>query len=223
MKISRRSSLIILLLLLIALLGIQLRAIILTTFILPIAAMFWLFWRLLITVDQPVYWGFLIFSAVVYAFIRLTKGPHVYNQTHQPDPNTALETMSYWRTSMLVTRDEIEGPNILKSNLGKMLASLYAVQQPETPPYAIYSALKQHQIHLPKRAYDFLFPQEASGSWRSFQKILHFVLQAPKKWIRKKTGRDVAEYFQAIDEVVNLMESLMEIKEDDNHSNANNH
>ena len=97
---------------------------------------------------------------------------------------------------------------------------MYTSRQPETPHWEVYEALRLRQIPLPENIYAFLFPDKPLGGRPSFRQVLHTIRSAPKKWARRWTDRDVAAYYRSIEEVVNFMESSMEITHDDEHLNT---
>jgi hypothetical protein len=215
MKITRRTSLIIILLGLSLLLGILFHSFILDNLIKPVAVLFWVFRRILLSVDQKVYWGVLIFSALVAAFIRLPRSSPAQESAPSPDPNATLNEINSWRTSIWLTSNEIDKFNVLRQNLGWMLASLYASDQPGKVLWEIYDALKQQSIPIPKPIYDFLFPARPSRGKRSIRQVLQNIRRTPEKWVRRWTGREKAEYYRSIDAVLTFMESLKETKNDD--------
>ena len=104
-----------------------------------------------------------------------------------------------------------------------LLTSMYFSQQHAAAHFEIKEALEQHQIPLPEHVYAFLFSKEPEESrqtffqnpLRYFKQIAHSIRLAARKKIRKWTGREVAEYYQAIDEVLSLMETTLEIKYED--------
>lgn len=223
MKLPRRTSLIVLLLGFSLLLGVLFRSFILDNFVRPVALVFWLIWRILLSVNQQIYWGLLIASALVYTFFRLAQGLVDIKPTPPSDSNLTLYNVDYWRTSIQLTADKNEKVNILKQNLGEMLTAMYTSRQSEAPHWEVYEALRQRQIPLPDHIYAFLFPAKPLGGRRSFQQVLQTIWQALRKWARRWKGRDVAEYYQSIEEVLTFMESSMEIKHDDKHFDTYNH
>ena len=223
MKITRRISLMIILLVFLPLLGILFHSFILDNIIKPVALVLWVFRRILLSVDQKLYWGLLIFSALVVVFFRLIQLSFDEEPPQPPGSNTTLRKIISWRTSIWLTGNEIEKFNILKQDLGWTLASLYASHQPGKAQWEIYEALKQQQIPLPTSIYDFLFPGEPSGGKRSFRQILQTIRYAPGKWACRRTGRDLAEYYQSIESIITFMESLKETKHDDRHFDASIH
>jgi hypothetical protein len=228
MKISRRTTLIFLLLALLLFLGILFRSFILEDFVKPVALMFWFMWRVLLSVDQNIYWALLILLAFFYTFLRLNRWTNAIEQavverTPPADSNTTLENVNYWRTSILFSKDEVAKSNFLKRDLVRMLVMMYASKQPGTANLEIYDALSLHKIPLPEYIYSFLFPAAPSGTRRTLKQIMQTIWQLPGKWMRRWTGRDVAEYYQSIEEVLIFMESSMEIKHDDEKFTPHHH
>lgn len=100
MNISRRTIVIVLLLVLIFLLGILARSFILDNVVKPIALVLWVIWRVLQSVDQKYYWILLILSAVFYLLYRLSRETVAINQSRPSGFNATLETVRYWRNSI---------------------------------------------------------------------------------------------------------------------------
>ncbi len=223
MKITRRTSLIIILLGLSLLLGILFHSFILDNIIKPVAVLLWVFRRILLSVNQEIYWGVLIFLALVIAFVRWPRSAPAQESPHLSDSNATLIEINSWRTSIWMTSNEIDKFNILKQNLGWTLASLYASNQPGKALWEIYEALKQQQISLPPPIYDFLFRGQPAGRKRSFRQMIQMIRRAPGKWISRWTGRDQAGYYRSIEAVLTFMESLEETNHDDRHFDTSFH
>jgi hypothetical protein len=223
MKITRRISLMIILLGLSLLLGILFHSFVLDNIIKPVALVLWVFRRILLSVDQKLYWGLLIFSAMAVVFFRLTRSFSTEEPPSPPGSNATLMEIDSWRTSIYLTGEENEKFNILKQELGWMLVSLYALHQPEKAQWEIYEAIKQQQIPLPTHIYDFLFPGEPSGGKQSFRQILQIIRRTPEKWARRWTGRDKAEYYQSIESMITFMESFKDTKHEDRHFDTSLH
>lgn len=224
MKISRRTVLIIAFSLgLFLLVGISFPSFVQDNFITPIALVLWLCLRILRSVDQQVYWIALIFSVVMVALIRLYRwalGMDTLKQTQSLAPNAALEQIRNWRTSIRLTDFKIDRSNTLAHNLATTLADVYASKQLHVTPYEIYSALEQREMPLPEPIYTLLFPAHSSGAKRSIKQLLRSLRDIPRQQIRRWTGREKAEYYQLLDQVLQLMESIMENEHDDKHLDA---
>ena len=205
------------------LLGILFRSFILENIIKPVGLVLWVFRRILLSVNQKIYWGLLIISAVIVAFFRLNKSSPDEMPPLPSDSNATLDEIDSWRTSIWLTGNEIEKFNTLKQNLGWTLASLFASYQPGKAQWEIYEAIKQKQISLPIPIYDFLYPGEPSGEKRSLRQILRIIQRAPGRWARRRTGRDLAEYYRSIEAVLTFMESLKETNHGDKHFDTSIH
>ncbi|HSD85420.1 MAG TPA: hypothetical protein VLG46_16270 [Anaerolineae bacterium] len=175
------------------------------------------------SIDQQVYWLVLIWAVVIYCLIRLYRwihGVETFEQAHSSDLNAALEQISYWRTLIHLTDFKIDPSSSLERSLAKMLAALYASQQLHVAPHETYSALEQRQMPLPEPVYTFLFAAPSSGAKRSLKQILRNLRDFPRKQIRRWTGREKAEYYQVLEQVLEFMESVMEKEHDDKHFDA---
>jgi hypothetical protein len=223
MNKTRRASLIILLFVPLLILVVLFRSIIMANVVTPLALVAWVAWRTILSVDQKIYWGMLIFSAFFYVFHRLAVEPAIVDKARPTVSNATLENVRYWRNSILFTSDEIEQPNLLKRSLGEVLARMYATQQNEAASFEIYDAFKRHQILLPENIYNFLFPDELSGSGRSIKKVLKTILDTPRRYIRRWTRRDVVDYYRSIDDVLTFMEAFMEVNYNDGHIHTRSH
>ena len=224
MKISRRTVLTIAFILgLFLLVGFSFPSFVQDNFITPLALVLLLCWRILQSVDQQVYWIALIFAVMMYALIRLYRsilGSDTFEQTQSVDLNAALEQIRNWRTSIRLTDFKIDRSNILAHNLATMLAAVYASKQLHITQYEIYSALEQREMPLPEPVYTFLFPAQASGAKRSIQQTLRSLRDIPRQRIRRWMGREKAEYYHLLDQVLKFMESVMENEHDNKRFDA---
>jgi hypothetical protein len=218
MKFSRRVAWVLLLLGAILFLGLLFRDFIVANVITPIGMLFLLFWRLIISVSQVVYWGIVITFAVGLAFYHLFRllGREA-DEPPAPASDSILETIGYWRHSLEMGKDEGSTLTSLKSELRRMLVAMYAAKQPETAPFLIFEALRLHQLPLPNRLHAFLFSDEPKNKKLSWKGRLLQLAAAPEQWLRHWTGRDIAEYYQVVEETLSFMEELQEIKHGDDY------
>ena len=218
MKISRRAVLIIALSLgPFLLISFSFPDFVQDNFVKPIALVLLLGWRILQSIDQQIYWFSLVFAVMLYALIRLYRlfqAPDTFEQTQSPDSNSTLEQISYWRTSIRLTDFNLEQADSLKRNLINMLAAIYASKQFRAMPYEVYDALEQCQIPLPEPVYTFLFPAKPSGAKLSIKQRLRRWRDMPRRQIRRWTGREKAEFYLMLEQVLKFMEAVMENEDD---------
>jgi hypothetical protein len=215
MKVSRRAALVILGLGIVFLLAATFWPFILDTFVKPLAVVFWMFWRVAISIDQGFYWGFLILGILAYLTFHATARQQDFEQNPQRPDSAALEAIRYWRMAIGLNSDELDRPNILKNNLAKMLATAYTLRQPGSTFMENFERLKSRQLDIPDSISAFLFPITRFGRRRPVLQLLRSLAGAPARWLHHWSGRDVSEYYQKVAEVITFMESLMEMDHDD--------
>lgn len=222
---ARRPLLYALFLVLILGLGIVFRSFLIANFAGPLAIVFWLILRLLMAVDQQIYWVLIILFAFFQAVRHIPQRPGIYAKYPETRSTSALENVKNWRTFITLTSapDEINRHNLLRQNLIDLLVSIYAADQDDgAAAYDVYEAIKQQQIPLPEPVYQFLF-LEAPARRRSLSAALKEIFSTPQRWIRHWRGQDVAAYHQSIDAVLTFMETALEMKHDDKRSNEPEH
>jgi hypothetical protein len=210
MALPRRSALVLLVLGLSLLLGFIFRGFLLDVVVKPIGLLLLLLWRTVLSVDQRVYWGILIGFSIIYIFVRLARELTISPAATQPDSNVTLDKINHWRLLVPLSADEAGKPNVLKDSLGKMLTAIFTSRQPEAVHWEVNEALRERRIPVPDSIYAFLFPAEPPEETSSFRRRL----RVPGEWLRALTGRDAAEYYRSIEEVLAYMESAMEKKHD---------
>ncbi len=214
MKISRRAVLIIALILgPFLLISFSFPGFVQDNFVKPIALVLLLGWRILLSIDQRIYWLGLVCAVMLYALIRLYRlfqVPDTFEQTQSPDSNFTLEQISYWRNSIRLTDFSLDQADSLKRSLINMLVAIYASKQFRVMPYEVYDAMEQRQIPLPEPIYTFLFPAKPSGAKLSITQLLRRGRAMPRRQIRRWAGREKAEFYQMLEQVLKFMEAVME-------------
>jgi hypothetical protein len=223
MKLSRRSAWLFVLLGLGLFLGFLFQAFIIANVVVPIATIFLLFWRLILSVHQAIYWGAVIVLAVGLAFHHLFQDIEYEDPPTRTSSNSVLKDINYWRISLQLAGDEASARTSLKSGLRSMLVSVYAAKQPEAAYLTIDEALRSHQIPLPDALFHFLFGDEAQAARLSWRTRLRQLAAWPGRWLHHWTGRDKVEYYRAMEETLTFMETLMEIKHGDNYFDLTDH
>jgi hypothetical protein len=201
-------------------LGVVFRAFVLANFILPVALVLLIAWRVVISVHQAIYWGGVILALTALIGYHLIQTFLVAEAAPPLPPESMLKSLSYWRAGIQASSDLERSASTLKRELAQMLVAIQSAKAPEAKPFSLYEALERGEIALPDRIYAFLFPGQAQPADRTWQGRLQHWAQAPSRWARHWTGRDQAEYYQAIEETITYMETLMEIKHGDDYFDA---
>jgi hypothetical protein len=128
--------------------------------------------------------------------------------------NETNNTIGYWRSWFLLNNSNIGDDRFLKKELAHLLASLYTSKQHTSTKFEIFDALQIGQIPLPEHIHTFLFPEKPKEPEQPIKKLLLSIRRAPRKWIRRWTGQETAERYRMVDEVLNFMETSLEINND---------
>jgi hypothetical protein len=216
MKTSQRVAISWLVAAIVLLAGLLFWPFIFTNIIKPTGLVVWLLLRILVlSIDQKYYWSTLIFVVAIFLFrvlshARETVQPDVYLET-----NATLDNIEFWRVRFAGNSHNIWEEKTLKRDLLHLLVSLYAVNQNTSNKFDIYQALEQGGVPLPEHVHDFLFSPEPRESGHSIISFFRSIRETPRKWIRGWTGQEKAERYQRIAEVLNFMETSLEVKNDD--------
>jgi hypothetical protein len=182
----------------------------------PIGAAIWLLLRIFVlSVDQVYYWVGLIvlgFVFVVFRFIHhLINHPAPLRMQSSPDPSLALMNAEAWRNRIELAAGGSAEQAILKRELAWLLVSMYTHRRAGSAYLEVYEPLRQRKIPLPDRVWSFIFekepPERKPGLVRSIRAAFQTRLQ---KW----SGRETAEYYQAVAEVLTFLETSLEMNDD---------
>ena len=208
---------------LIVFLGLLFWPFVLTNIIQPIALTLWLLIRILVlSIHQTYFWYAVIFVAV-FVLLRLLR----QTQSQLPprasfETNTTISSVSYWRGLLLYNGQETLEDKALKRHLANLLTGLYALKQGASNDFRMYEDLQRGTIPLPENIHTFLFaPEPVSGG--PLQKFFQSIRKTPRRWIRQWTGQAKAEHHKMIDEVLNFIETSLELNSDDKNLSQNKH
>lgn len=224
MNIPRRVVSIILFGSIILLIGLLFSSFILKNIIEPTSLATWVLLRIFVlSIDQKYYWGAIIFAAVVFLFRLLPQDQTVIQSEYSLDTNATIKTIEYWRILFTLTVDNVHDEETLKRELLHLLLSLYASKQRVSTSFILYDALQRGELPLPEHIHAFLFPDNSKKSKRPLNKFIQSIRSAPRKWLRRWTGQEIAEHYQMINETLSFIEKSLEMKNDDGKFTPNKH
>ena len=208
---------------LIVFLGLLFWPFVLTNIIQPIALTLWLLIRILVlSIHQKYFWYAVIFVAV-FVLVRLLR----QTQSERPpqasfETNTTISIISYWRDLLLYNGQETREDKGLKRHLAHLLTGLYALKQGVSNDFRVYDDLQRGTIPLPENIHAFLFAPEPVSDG-PLQKFFQSIRKTPRRWIRQWTGQAKAEHHKMIDDILNFIETSLEINSDDKKPSQNKH
>ncbi len=184
----------------------------------PIAAAVWLLLRIFILrVGQIYYW--IVLSALGFLFVvyrvvhHLAFRPTPRGMDSSPDPSVALLTAEGWRNRIQLAAGGSAEQAILKRELAWVLVSMYTYRHSGSAYHEVYEPLRQKKIPLPEEVWAFIFEEELP---RRRKKLGFFqsMRQAGQSQIKKWSGRETAEYYQVVADVLSFMEKSLEINDE---------
>lgn len=183
----------------------------------PIALVIWILLRVFVlSIDQRFYWAIIILVSAFLLLRRLLSSPQSTMQsTDFQRPNVTIKSIHHWYSLLAVSPRNAYDDRTIKKELAQLLLLLFATKKRTAADYRLYDALRQGEIPLPEHIHTFLFPGEPQGARRPIKRFLQSIRRTPKKWIRRWTGQEKAEYHQMINEVLGFVEASLEITDDD--------
>ncbi len=190
--------------------------------ILPAATVVWLFLRIFVlSVDQHTYWWGLIMLAVLAALVRLFQLSTANAHNLISDPCLPPRGREWsWRDSILSNALAPSAKDSVKREISWLLASLYSKAKTGSAPYEIREAFLKRQIPLPETVHSFLFASDLLAQTGTSHGAFSRARHAFRAWIRRRTGRELADYVRSIDEALIFMETSMEMKNADSATNV---
>lgn len=178
----------------------------------PAAIMLWAFRRIISSVNQNIYWMLLIIGCSILV-MRLFPAEN----SNKPNPKYNYKIKSpnrveYWRSLLNDAIIEKRGIEYLRSNL-KELLTLVIGQEERSNPSGAKKVVLLGRTPLPISVQGFLFSPKRKRKIFSGGIPLQSLFSTPE-WFRRRAIKFVQPDDTLIDEVLQWMESTMEISHD---------
>ncbi len=199
--------------------------IIIANVVLPVATVIWALLRIFVfSIDQHVFWWLLIGVLLLVPLIReLRKDrPYYGDPDFTATSNPWLTRIDSWRGSILADVRETESRSRVRHDLAWLLTGLYATGRQQSADDEVQTALQRSEIDLPDALRAFLWPAARPPRPPFFRDPAGFIRHtmgslraAAVLRVRRLTGREAAEYYQAIELALAHMETALEMRNDD--------
>ena len=224
MKLSKRVVLSLLMAAIVLFLGMLFWPFIVNNIIKPIALALWLLLRILVlSIHQKYIWYVVIFAAFFFLFRFLPQEQSDIPSSVSPELNTTIMNIEHWRNLFIYEGQNVREEETLRRELTYLLTSLHAWHQSTSKKFSIHDALQKGEIPLPGHIHAFLFSQELPASGGLLKRFSQSIRKTPQKWIRQWTGQEKAEHHKMIDEVLNFIETSLEINNDGRNISQSKH
>jgi hypothetical protein len=189
-------------------LGLLFPQFLLTQVLLPASTAVWLLLRLFVlSIDQEVYWWGLVAAVVMIAAVRLM--PALYVPLRAAAPPPAGDAVDRWRNSILLNIRSSADADTLRRDMAWLLTEMYS-SHGGPAPYEIREELAAGRIPLPPPVHAFLFASPEPPA-RSAARRVRSAALALRTWSDRRTGKEMARYLRAVDDVLTFMETSLEM------------
>jgi hypothetical protein len=224
LKISKRLVITFFILLVILFVGLLNWSFVLNEIIMPVSLVIWFFLRILVlSIDQQYYWTALIFVVLVFLSRLIPQDQSPITSEDSYTGNETIKRIENWHRLFIPENNSIYDDITLRRGFSHMVVSLYAIKLHVAPDFRLVDSLKQGEIPLPEQIRTFLFPEEPQKPGRSLKKRMQSTRNALRQWIRRLNGQEKAEHYRMINELLDFLETSLEMKNDNEKFYPNQH
>lgn len=205
---QKRMLLVVGLLLIGTLLIIQFRIYLWNNLVEPIALLFWAGWRVILSVDQQIYWQLLIWGSIFF-FLRFLPTQKERSTAYAEKENgKSIKGLAYWQILVSSAANDDDKRALLRRDLEKMLILGLSIQE-RVEKEEIKRRLSSHQMDCPEFIYAFFYPdqQDEKGIFEKIKKS-HYFLPA---WLRNLNHREKMQYQHTLSAILQWMEQTLEV------------
>ncbi len=192
------------------------RSFIFDTIIEPLALVCWAVIRLVLFVDQAVWWGALIFITVFLSIRFISSKPGLYRQSaryENPGSGHGEDRVDAWKGKIRAAARKDSDMEALKHDLLALITATLSLKEKKEASQ-VKEALLKGEIRLPDRVYAFLFSGNQATRNASLISLAGLRLER-RRWAARVLGGDRNEAYRAIDEMIGWMESTLEMNHEE--------
>jgi hypothetical protein len=192
----------------IVVLGFVFRSFVMDNIVQPITLVAWAVWRVISSVNQKIYWGFVI-AISLFLVIRMIppESPNIHDQTEDDRP-TAENGYSTWLSKLASAISDRNSLEELKQRLVDLYIA-FVVQKNKVSPMDVEEILRSKGLPISEGGQLFFSPKKSSLRAQFYEMKLLFVTKI--SGIRMRQGDKMpAMLHEPIDEFLNLMENHTE-------------
>ena len=206
--LQKRILLTVLLLAIGILLILQFKTFLWSTLVEPIALLFWSGWRVILSVDQNIYWQLLLWGSFFF-FLRFIPTQKERSTAYGDIENgKSIKGLAYWQTLISAAADDMDQRSILRHELEKLLILGLAIQE-RMENDEVKRRLIAHQIDCPEFIYAFFYP-DMDVKKGFFDKIKNSYYYLPI-WLRKLDHQEKRQYTQTLLAILHWMALTLEV------------
>lgn len=175
----------------------------------PVVLILWLFWRIISSVDQSIYWVILIiFCAIlvirIIPFRKEQPSNSAYDYSYTP-----VNRVEYWQKLIIDADLGKNESEYLRDSLKALLITVIT-QAERTGSWDSEKTDAERSASLPLPAQRYLFPLGGKDDvfYKDHQRNIKFLIPG---WIRRWARKYMPQDYSLIDEIIGWMETELEI------------
>ena len=177
----------------------------------PIASLLWAAWRIAASVDQHIYWALLIFLCSLLMIRVFASGHSSMPGSEQTSARNSPSRIERWRDLLEDASHTHDGSAALRDNLGNLVVSIIGQIEPRAPAN-LEEALSWRQVPVPPAARRYLMTGRRGDECPEDYRLNP--LRKVRGWLRRGARKATAADDVAIRQLLEWMESVMEINHD---------
>lgn len=185
----------------------------------PLALVVWLLLRVFVlSVHQGVVWLALVLAALVPPFLLLRRRVHGEPIPPAFAPALRVHPVESWRWLLERAVDgDPPPPSIGWNGFVQLAVSLRALEHRVPADHHLHDALRAGRMPLPADVHAFLFPPPPTRPRGRGARLAARLRRAPRRALRRLTGRDRADRLRAVEALLSYLESSLEAKSHGHH------
>lgn len=188
------------------------RSSLLTNIVEPVVLILWLFWRIISSVDQSIYWVILIIFCTILVIRIIPYRKERTSNSAYDYSYTPVSRVEYWQKLIIDADLGKNESEYLRDSLKELLINVIS-QAERSGSWDSEKTVAERSASMPLAAQRFLFPLAGKDDVFSMdhQRDIKFLIPG---WIKRWSRKYVPQDHSLIDETIRWMETELEINDE---------
>lgn len=178
----------------------------------PIALVFWVFWRIVWSIDQNIYWSVLV---VIYTILFIRMIPYwkdTYHISAYDYTEESINRVEYWKTVIEDDGLGMKKSDQLNDSINELLMSVIN-EEKQYESKDLETMIAGRKMSFPPQASSYLYPSKDKHRLYPTNHRRSIISLMPR-WIRSRVRKYIHQDYSSVDEILTWMENELEINND---------
>ena len=188
------------------------RSSLLTNIVEPVVLILWLFWRIISSVDQSIYWVILIIFCTILVIRIIPYRKERTSNSAYDYSYTPVSRVEYWQKLIIDADLGKNESEYLRDSLKELLINVIS-QAERSGSWDSEKTVAERSASMPLEAQRYLFPLGGKDDvfYKDHQRNIKFLIPG---WIKRWSRKYVPQDHSLIDETIRWMETELEINDE---------